>query len=263
MLPLVEVTRYVTPLREGGSLPGLVEGEDLGTYVCKFAGAGQGRRVLVAEVIASELARRLGFATPRLVRLDLPADLARYEADEEVQDLLRASVGRNLGVDFLPGSFGFDAGCEPDPATAARILWLDAFLANVDRSWRNPNLLLWHGDVWLIDHGASLYFHHAWSGGLTDPARFARQPWKVDDHVLAAWTGGVAAADADLAPRITEDLLAEVVALVPDEWLEPVPGTAGPHEVRAAYVAFLLARAAGVDGVRPWLPGGPTTGSAS
>ena len=262
MLPLVEVTRYVTPLREGGSLPGLVEAEDLGTYVCKFAGAGQGRRVLVAEVIAGELARRLGFATPRLVRLDLPADLARYEADEEVQDLLRASVGHNLGVDFLPGSFGFDAGCEPDPSLAARVLWLDAYLANVDRSWRNPNLLLWHGEVWLIDHGASLYFHHAWSGGLTDPARFARQPWNVDDHVLAAWTDGVAEADAELAPQITEDLLTEIVALVPEEWMDPVPGPdgpLGPADVRAAYVAFLLARAAGVDGVRPWLP----TGSAS
>ncbi len=254
-LPTETVTRYVAPLREGGSLPGIVEAADLGTYVCKFRGAGQGTRVLVAEVVAGELARRLGFETPRLVALDLAKDLARYEADEEVQDLLTASVGLNLGVDFLPGSFGFDAGCEPDPGLAARVLWLDAFLANVDRSWRNPNLLLWHGRPWLIDHGASLYFHHSWSGGVGSPERFARQAWDASDHVLRRWAGGVAVADEALAPQVTEDVLTEVLALVPDVWLEPVPGANTPDLLRAAYVGFLLARLAGVDGRRPWLPG--------
>ena len=173
----VGVTRYVTPLREGGSLPGVVEGDDLGTYVCKFRGAGQGVRVLVAEVVVSELARRLGLRTPRLVVLDLDPEIARYEADEEVQDLLKASAGTNLGIDFLPGAFGYDGSQPPGSGEAARVLWLDAFTANVDRSWRNPNLLVWHGDLWLIDHGASLYFHHTWSGGVTDPARFAAQAW--------------------------------------------------------------------------------------
>src|SRR3954463_4077061 len=157
----VQAPRYVTPLREGGSLPGIVEADDLGTYVCKFRGAGQGLPVLVAEVVVSELALRLHLRTPRLVVLELEPAIARYEADEEVQDLLNASLGLNLGVDFLPGSFGFDSSCRPDPVAAARVLWLDALTANVDRSWRNPNLLMWHGRMWAIDHGACLYFHHS------------------------------------------------------------------------------------------------------
>ena len=185
MLETVGVTRYVTPLREGGSLPGIVEADDLGTYVCKFRGAGQGTRVLVAEVIASGLAQRVGLSTPRLVVLDLDPAIARYEADEEVQDLLNASPGPNLGVDFLPGAFGYDGELAGGAdGVGARILWLDAFTANVDRSWRNPNLLRWHDGVWVIDHGASLYFHHAWGNGPTAPERFAAQPWDVSDHVL-------------------------------------------------------------------------------
>ncbi|MFW6775154.1 HipA family kinase [Nocardioides sp. CPCC 205120] len=252
MIPLQHVTRYVAPLREGGSLPGLVEADDLGTYVCKFRGAGQGLRVLVAEVVVSGLARRLDIPTPRLVALELHADLARYEADEEVQDLLRASVGVNLGVDFLPGAFGFDRSVEEDTEVAPRILWLDALTANVDRSWRNPNLLRWHGRTWAIDHGASLYFHHAWSGGVTDPARFAAQRWDASDHVFADRTGDLAAVDADGRALLTPDVLTEVVAEVPDEWLEPVPGAATPEELRAAYVRFLTAR---LDS-RAWLPGG-------
>lgn len=253
VIPTVRATRYVVPLREGGSLPGIVEAEDLGTYVCKFRGAGQGLRVLVAEVVVGELARRLGIATPDLVGIDLGAPIARYEADEEVQDLLNASLGLNLGIDFLPGAFGYDAACRPDPEAAARVLWLDALTANVDRSWRNPNLLMWHGRLWAIDHGASLYFHHSWSGGITSPERFARQPWSVDDHALADYVPGVAKADAELAPQVTEPLLCEVVDRIPAEWLEPVPG-ADAEQVRSAYVAFLLAR---VQGDRPWLPGGP------
>jgi hypothetical protein len=247
----VTATRYVAPLREGGSLPGLVEADDLGTYVCKFRGAGQGPKVLVAEVVVGELARRLGIRTPDLVGMELTEEIARYEADEEVQDLLTASLGLNLGVDFLPGSFGFDAHCTPDPDAAARVLWLDALCANVDRSWRNPNLLVWHGDLWAIDHGACLYFHHAWAGGIGSPQRFAVQPYDASDHVLGEYLPGVAAVDAELAPRVTRELLTEVTALVPDAWLEPVPGAETPDALRAAYVEFLLAR---VAGERSWLP---------
>jgi hypothetical protein len=248
-LPTVTATRYVAPLREGGSLPGLVEADDLGTYVCKFRGAGQGLGVLVAEVIVGELARTLGIRTPDLVAIELAEAIARYEADEEVQDLLRASVGLNLGVDFLPGSFGFDPSVPIGDDAAARILWLDALVANVDRSWRNPNLLVWHGDVWAIDHGASLYFHHAWSPGVTDPARFAEQPWSADDHVLRAHVDAVAGVADELAGMVTDDVLDHVTRLVPDDWLAgPVP----PDDLRAAYRAFLRAR---LDGSRSWLPG--------
>ncbi len=251
MIRTVAATRYVAPLREGGSLPGIVEADDLGTYVCKFRGAGQGPKVLVAETLVGELARRLGIRTPDLVAVRLDAAIGRYEADEEVQDLLTASVGLNLGVDFLPGSFGFDSQCTPDPGAAARILWLDALCANVDRSWRNPNLLVWHHDLWAIDHGACLYFHHGWAGGVGSAARFAAQPYDASDHVLAGYLPGVAAVDADLAPRVTRGLLAEVAAEVPDEWLEPVPGAESAEALRAAYVEFLHAR---VSGERAWLP---------
>ena len=256
-LERVRVTRYVTPLREGGSLPGVVEGEDLGPYVCKFRGAGQGLRVLVAEVVVGELARRIGLRTPRLVVLDLDPAIARYEADEEVQDLLNASAGDNLGIDFLPGAFGWtDELRAQAPEEAARVLWLDAFCANVDRSWRNPNLLVWHGDLWVIDHGAALYFHHGWPGGSLAKEgaaeRFAAQPWDDSDHVLRAGVGDLSAVDAQLRVLLGPDVLAEVLALVPDAWLEPVPGAATPTELRAAYVAMLTARL----GSRAWLPGG-------
>jgi hypothetical protein len=251
VIETVSVTRYVTPLREGGSLPGIVEGDDLGTYVCKFRGAGQGLRVLVAEVIVGELARRIGLRTPRLVALDLDPQIARYEADEEVQDLLNASAGLNLGIDFLPGSFGYDAELTAaDEGAAAKVLWLDAFTANVDRSWRNPNLLVWHRELWVIDHGASLYFHHAWGGGVTDPTRFANQPWSPDDHVLLAHASGLPGVDAELTALLSSEMFTEILAEVPDEWLEPVPGAETPDAVRAAYVAFLSARL----GTRQWLP---------
>jgi hypothetical protein len=250
-LPTVHVTRYVTPLREGGSLPGVVEGDDLGTYVCKFRGAGQGSKVLVAEVIVSGLATRLGLRTPRLVVLDLDPELARYEADEEVQDLLNASVGPNLGIDFLPGSFGVDGQVAAADDEGAKVLWLDAFTANVDRSWRNPNLLLWHGDLWVIDHGASLYFHHGWQAGVTDPARFATQPWDVGGHVFETCARRAQELDEEIGARLGREVFAEVLAAVPDVWLEPVPGAATPEELRAAYAEFLLTRL----GTRQWLPG--------
>lgn len=248
----VAVTRYITPLREGGSLPGVVEGDDLGTYVCKFHRAGQGPKVLVAEVIASGLAKRLGLRTPDLVALQLDPAIARFEADEEVQDLINASVGLNLGVDFLPGSFGYDGEQGTGPQEAATVLWLDAFIANVDRSWRNPNLLVWRGDLWVIDHGASLYFHHAWSRGVTDPERFAAQSWDASDHVLSAHVDALGEADARISALLDEQVFVDILAEVPDAWLEPVPGAETAEELRAAYVRFLLARLS----TRTWLPGG-------
>ena len=253
MMPTVSVTRYVTPLREGGSLPGVVEGDDLGTYVCKFRGAGQGARVLVAEVIVSELARRIGLRTPRLVVLDLDPELARYEADEEVQDLLTASVGLNLGIDFLPGSFGVDGQSDEVDDEGARVLWLDAFTANVDRSWRNPNLLRWHGDLWVIDHGAALYFHHGWGSGAGDPARFASQPWDVAGHVFETSVPRTRELHDGILAGLGRDVFTEVLAEVPDVWLEAEPGSGTPTELRAAYVDFLTARLASSSA---WLPGG-------
>jgi hypothetical protein len=251
VLDQITATRYVTPLREGGSLPGVVEADDLGTYVLKFRGAGQGVKVLVAEVVVGELARRLGLRVPRLAVVDLQAPIAKYEADEEVQDLLTASLGLNLGVDFLPGSFGYDGSRPPDPRTAADILWLDALTANVDRTWSNPNLLVWHGNPWLIDHGAALYFHHGWPSRSPDPERFARQRFDASTHVLLDVAGSTAEAHERLAPQLTPGLLGDVLAQVPDGWLERAPGLDTPRAVRAAYVDHLLARA---REQRAWLP---------
>ena len=243
MLAQVTATRYVTPLREGGSLPGLVEADDLGTYVVKFRGAGQGAKALVAEVIVGELARHLGLRVPVLVALTLDAVIAKYEKDEEVQDLLNASVGLNLGVDFLPGSFGYDGRSFAVPADeAVRVLWLDAFTANVDRTWRNPNLLVWHRQLWCYDHGAALYFHHNWE--RSDPARFAAQPYRADDHVLAGAATGCGAVDEELAAMVTPAAVNAALAAVPDEWLEPAPGHATADEVRALYAVHLAARLA-------------------
>jgi hypothetical protein len=253
VLEQVTATRYATPLREGGSLPGIVEADDLGTYVVKFRGAGQGLKVLVAEVVVGELARALGLAVPRLTVVDLQAPIAKYEADEEVQDLLTASLGLNLGIDFLPGSFGYDGSRPPEPDTAADIMWLDALTANVDRTWSNPNLLVWHGRPWLIDHGAALYFHHSWPSRAPDPARFAAQPFDASTHVLRDVAQAPAAAHERLAPQVTDALLHEVTAAVPDEWLEPAPGLDTPEAGRAAYVEHLLTR---VGNPGAWLPEG-------
>ncbi len=219
------VTRYVAPLREGGSLPGLVEADDLGTYVAKFADAGQGRRALVAEVIVARLARELGLRVPDLVILDLDPGIATYEADEEVQALLGASTGDNLGADFLPGSFGWDsAGRQAEAAEAARVLWLDALTANIDRTWKNPNLLRWHGRLWCIDHGSALYFHHSWPAGVGDPARFAGQGFDPSTHVFASVAPVARSLDPELAPVLSEEVLVAACAEVPDSFLDPVPG---------------------------------------
>jgi hypothetical protein len=252
VLPTVATTRYVTPLREGGSLPGLVEADDLGTYVVKFRGAGQGTAVLVAEIVVGELARRLGLRVPDLKLIELDERIARYEPDEEVQDLLSASVGLNLAIDFLPRSLGFDGvSFRVDPDEAARVLWLDALVGNVDRSWRNPNLLVWHGQLWLIDHGAALWFHHRWASGPRNPTVFAATPYDASDHVLSAHLAAVPAAAATLAPLVTPDLLHEVVEQVPDEWLPPPPDRATAEQLRASYVEHLLAR---LDAAPSWLP---------
>jgi HipA-like protein len=232
-LPRIEATVYVTPLREGGSLPALVEASDDGLYVLKFRGAGQGRKALVAEVAAGELARALGFLVPELALVDLDPALGRAEPDPEIQDLLTASTGLNLGVDFLPGALPFSpaVGPFPDPELAARIVWLDALLTNVDRTAKNTNMLLWHGRLWLIDHGASLYFHHA-----PEPVSgHERTPFpQVAEHVLLPFAGPIAEADAALAPQVSRRLLEDVAEAVPNEWLE------GGH--RSTYVEYLLGR---------------------
>ncbi|MEV4438721.1 HipA family kinase [Streptomyces sp. NPDC049577] len=241
MLPEVTATRYVTPLREGGSLPGIVEADDLGTYVMKFTGAGQGRKTLVAEVVCGGLARRLGLRVPDLVRMQLDPVIGRAEPDPEVQALLKASGGLNLGMDYLPGALGFDPlAFETDAAEAGRVVWFDALIGNVDRSWRNPNLLVWHGELWLIDHGATMIWHHNWPTA----AAAAGRPYDASDHVLASFGPDVAAAGAELAPLVTEELLTETVADVPDEWLVDEPGFTHPDAVRRAYVDVLLERAA-------------------
>jgi hypothetical protein len=217
VLRTVTATRYVTPLREGGSLPAIVEADDDGLYVCKFRGAGQGPKALAAEIVAGELARSLGLPVPELVLVQLDPDLARAEPDPEIQDLIRASAGLNLGVDFLPGSLPYSPAQPPEPSLAAAVVWLDALVENVDRTPRNPNLLRWHGRLWLIDHGASLFVHH----GSSDPLAVARRPFAaIRDHVLLPAAGPVAEADARLAPQAEPGAAA---ALVPPAWADGAP----------------------------------------
>ncbi len=242
-------TRYVTPLREGGSLPGVVEADDLGTYVVKFTGAGQGVKALVAEVVAGQLGRTLGLRVPELVVVDLDPVVARAEPDWEVQELLARSGGPNLGMDFLPGALGFDPVAHTvDPDEAARVLWFDALVENVDRTWRNPNLLRWHRDLWCIDHGACLYFQHSWARA----DHVVGRAYDTADHVLAPFTTAAsrAAVDEALAPRVTREALEAVVAAVPEEWLAEDEHFSSVAAAREAYVAHLLARLAD----RTWTP---------
>ncbi|MFJ3307823.1 HipA family kinase [Streptomyces sp. NPDC086549] len=241
MLKEVIATRYITPLREGGSLPGLVEADDFGTYVMKFTGAGQGRKTLVAEVVCGELARRLGFRMPGLVTIELDPVLGLGEPDQQVQELLRSSGGTNLGMDFLSGALGFDPlAFRVSREEAGRIVWFDALINNVDRSWRNPNLLMHRGELWLIDHGATMIWHHNWPGAEASAAR----PYDASDHALVRFGPDVAGAAAELAPLVTEDLLAEVTAEIPDAWLADERGFDRPDDLRRAYARPLLARAA-------------------
>jgi hypothetical protein len=240
----VLATRYVTPLREGGSLPGLVEADDDGLYVVKFRGAGQGPRALVAEWLAGELARAIGLTVPDLVAVEIDPNLGDAEPDVEIHDLVRASGGLNLGLDFLPGALAFNRAVATDEATisadvAADVVWLDALVTNPDRTAQNPNLLIWHGRTWLIDHGAALYIHHTWR----DPDAHARRPFeRIRDHVLLPAAGSIVAADARHAGAIDRALLAELVDALPDLWLptDPLAGDAAAQ--RTAYVRYLLRR---------------------
>ena len=245
----VVATRYVLPLREGGSLPGLVEADDLGMYVAKFRGAGQGRKALVAEIICAALARALGLRVPELVLLELDPMLGRTEPDQEVQDLLRASSGLNLGVDYLPGSFGFDPAVDVvTREQAAAVVWFDALVLNVDRSWRNPNLLRWHADMWLIDHGAALYFAHNWP---RRDAVVARPYAQAAEHVLLRRAGPLPSVDEALASRLSPDVLRAATHAVPDAWLDEEPGFDAAEDVRNAYVDVLSRR---LEQRGAWLP---------
>jgi hypothetical protein len=226
----VTATRYVTPLREGGSMPGLVEADDDGLYVLKFRGAGQGAGALAAEVIAGGLAGALGLPVPEIVLVDLDPALGRAEPDPEIKDLIAGSGGLNVGLDFLPGALPFDG--DVDAALAADVVWFDALVTNVDRTPRNPNLLAWHGRLWLIDHGAALYLQH--QGG--DLAPLADRPFPViADHVLLPYAGPITAADERLAARASADVVRAVVAETPGEWL-------GGEERRGDYVEYVRRR---------------------
>jgi hypothetical protein len=237
----VHATRYVTPLREGGSLPAIVEADDEGLYVVKFRAAGQGPKALVAEVVAGELARAAGFRVPELVTVEVGPELGRNEPDEEIRELLRASTGPNLGLDFLPGSITFDpvAGPNPSAAEASALVWFDAFVQNVDRTARNANLLVWHRQLWLIDHGASLYFQHDWDEAR-DPAGTSFPA--VKDHVLLPWATSVAAAGAELASRLGPATVERVLAGVPDAWLSAGPSPGDPATLRAAFARHFARR---------------------
>jgi hypothetical protein len=231
----------VTPLREGGSLPAIVEADDAGLYVLKFRGAGQGPRALIAEVVAGELARAMGFRVPELVQVQLEPELGRAEPDSEIRALLKASVGLNLGVDYLPGSITFDAVAGPPPSAveASELVVFDAYVMNVDRTPRNPNLLCWHRALWLIDHGAALYFHHAWDKSEASSASpFA----PIKDHVLLPWASELQTAGETLHRRLTPEVLERTVKLVPDAWLEKNAGFASTLSHRSAYLAWLRAR---------------------
>lgn len=240
----ITVTRYVTPLREGGSLPAIVEADDDGLYVLKFRGAGQGPRALIAELVAGELARAIGLPVPEIVFADLDPDLARTEPDPEIHQLIRDSAGLNLAIDYLPGSVTYDPLVHPMPtALAARIVWFDAFVTNIDRTARNTNLLVWNRRPWMIDHGATLYFHHS-DGWEADTAR-PRLPFaQMAAHVLRAQAGDLSAADAEATTRLTDDVIAEVVGWIPDAWLHEGLAARRPDDVRAAYRRYLAARLA-------------------
>lgn len=246
MLPTVFATRYVTPLREGGSLPGIVEANDSGLYVLKFRGAGQGPLALVAELISAGIGRALGLKIPDLVLMDVDAALGRNEPDPEIRDLLRASVGVNLGVDYLPGSVTFDpaAGDHVDADLASAAVWFDAFITNVDRTPRNSNLLCWHKSIYLIDHGAALYFHHNWQN-IEQMAR-SRFP-AIRDHILMPWASCIEEADARLRPMLDEALFTRVIDQIPEDWLLSDPGISAA-ERRAGYRTFLTERLATASG---------------
>ncbi len=233
-LRTVKTMRYVTPLREGGSLPAIVEGDDDGLYVLKFRGAGQGVKALIAELLAGEIGRALGLPVPEIVFVQLDPNLARTEPDPEIQELIKASGGLNLALDYLPGSIMFDTLIQkPDSALASKIVWFDALTANVDRTPRNANMLLWHKELWLIDHGAAFFYQHHWNGFLEN----AKNPFRqVKDHILLPLAGEIERLDAELSAKLRPEVLREIVALVPDEWFDEA------DEQRKVYLEFLTNR---------------------
>lgn len=239
----VEVTRYVTPLREGGSLPAIVEANDFGTYVLKFRGAGQGTKVLIAELLAGEIGRKLGLPIPELVFADLDPAIGRNEPDPEIQELIERSAGLNLGIDYLPGSFGFDAlqASQISPELASDIVWFDAFMTNVDRTARNTNLLVWHKEIWLIDNGASIYTH--FSGPGFEERAQTRFP-QIGTHVLLPIANELEVADNRLSQRIGADDIHDVVRLIPQSWLGDSAYESIEAE-RAAYKTYLTRRLEG------------------
>jgi hypothetical protein len=236
----VHATRYIAPLREGGSLPAIVEADDAGMYVLKFRGAGQGPKVLVAELIAGEIARAAGLPIPELVFVELDADLGRTEPDSEIQALIKSSDGLNIGMDYLPGSVMFDAIAEtPEAELASRIVWFDAYVTNVDRTARNTNLLMWHRRLHLIDHGAALYFHHNWG----DHEQRSADPFKaIKDHVLLSFASALEAADAHMTQQLSIEHLERIVSLIPDTWLTQDTHFDTPQAYRAAYLTYLTRR---------------------
>jgi hypothetical protein len=240
----VEVTRYVTPLREGGSLPAIVEADDDGLYVLKFRGAGQGVRALVAELVSGELARALGLPVPEIVFATLDPDLARTEPDPEIHALIHDSAGLNLALDYLPGSVSYDPVVHRiEPQLASRIVWFDAWVTNVDRTARNTNMLMWHRSPWLIDHGATLYFHHS-PGWESEPARARAAFPAIRDHVLRRQGTMLREQDEVMTRLLTADVIDAILAMIPDDWLRSEGSAAAPHDIRGAYARFLLDRLA-------------------
>ncbi|HVO73550.1 MAG TPA: HipA family kinase [Ignavibacteriaceae bacterium] len=236
----VKATRYVTPLREGGSLPAIVEADDDGLYVLKFRGAGQGSKALIAELIAGEIGRALGLLVPDIVFIELDPELARTEGDPEIQELIRRSAGLNLALDYLPGSVMFNHAADKiDNNLASSIVWFDAFISNIDRTIRNTNMLLWHRRFYLIDHGASLYFHHRWNDYIEkskDPFPF------IKDHVLLNSASSLEKADKELSRKISKELIKNIVNQIPDIWLSGDSAFGSPGEYRNAYTDYLLNR---------------------
>jgi hypothetical protein len=247
VLRTVQATRYVTPLREGGSLPAIVEAEDCGLYVLKFRGAGQGPLALVAELVAGEIGRALGLRVPELVLMQLDSALGRNEPDYEIRELLLASDGLNLALDYLPGSVMFDPAVRLRPGSvdariASMAVWFDAFVTNIDRTARNPNLLWWHKELYFIDHGASLYFHHGWDD-VEEKALRAFPP--VRDHVLLPWASEIEQVDERARPLLTGEVLAGILRDVPDAWLVRDGGTAEADERRRGYLSYFSSRLSG------------------
>lgn len=236
----VQVTRYVTPLREGGSLPAIAEADDGFLYVLKFRGAGQGAKALIADLIGAELARAIGLKVPELVFAELDEAFGRMEPDEEIQDLLRASEGLNLGLHYLSGAITYDpAVSKIDVTTASKIVWLDALLTNVDRTARNTNMLTWRNELWMIDHGASLYFHHS---GYNWEEQALRPFVQIKDHVLLPQATNIEEADEGLKKVLVPDLIQGIVSILPDAWLKDEEGQRSSAEIRNVYYQFLTTR---------------------